>query len=189
MKEKVFCIGFHKTGTTSLGRALEILGYRNSHGAGVLRQRLGNQRFMDHLSQNKLEPFFDYTKEYDSFNDNPWYLIYSQLLERFPEARYILSIRDDDKWLKSAQRFFGHSQNPIRQYIYGQDMINGNEELYLKRYQRHNSEVQKLFFDKGNDLLVVDIDENEKWKKLCSFLDCTVPNTQFPHENRFMSNL
>ena len=28
MKAKVFCIGFHKTGTTSLERALEMLGYR-----------------------------------------------------------------------------------------------------------------------------------------------------------------
>ena len=34
-QQKVFCLGFHKTGTTSLGVALGILGYRVSGAFGV----------------------------------------------------------------------------------------------------------------------------------------------------------
>ncbi len=34
MKQKVFCIGFHKTGTSSLALALKTLGYRVAGAAG-----------------------------------------------------------------------------------------------------------------------------------------------------------
>jgi hypothetical protein len=35
MKTKVFCVGFHKTGTTSLALALEILDYRVAGPTGI----------------------------------------------------------------------------------------------------------------------------------------------------------
>jgi hypothetical protein len=41
MKEKVFCIGFHKTGTTSLRVALELLGYRVTGPNGVQDPDIG----------------------------------------------------------------------------------------------------------------------------------------------------
>ena len=38
---KIFCIGFHKTGTTSLGQALEALGYRVCGEMGIREPRIG----------------------------------------------------------------------------------------------------------------------------------------------------
>ncbi len=37
---KIFCIGFQKTGTTSLGRALELLGYRVCGPIGVTNPQI-----------------------------------------------------------------------------------------------------------------------------------------------------
>lgn len=49
-KNKVFCIGFHKTGTTSISVALKFLGYKTIHGdpknadhVEVLNQKLNMQ--------------------------------------------------------------------------------------------------------------------------------------------------
>lgn len=38
MVTKIFCIGFHKTGTTSLATALETLGYRPARSAMIVQR-------------------------------------------------------------------------------------------------------------------------------------------------------
>ena len=65
--KKVFCIGFQKTGTTSLGEALQILGYRVHAGHRSIYKLYLRKEF------SKLNQII---KQFDAFADMPWPLLY-----------------------------------------------------------------------------------------------------------------
>ena len=52
-----------------------------------------------------------------------------------------------------------------------------------KKYEDRNKEIIEYFKD-SNNLLIIDLEKNEGWEKLCNFLNIKVPNKEFPHENK-----
>ncbi len=172
---KVFCIGFHKTGTTSLAAALTTLGYRVTGPNGVRDPDIGKNVYV--LADSLVE-------EFDAFQDNPWPVIYKYLDEKCPNSRFILTIRDSDSWIESQVRHFGHRETPMRRWIYGVGCPEGNEEIYINRFEKHNEEVIDYFKERPNDLLVLDLTKGDGWGKLCSFLGSDVPDAPFPHANK-----
>ncbi len=180
---KVFGIGFHKTGTSSLGKALEILGYKVCHGAGALRSNLGEDQMMQSLFKKEHDDIFKFAQDFDAFNDLPWFALYKELDLRFPNSKFILTERLGSAWLESAKKYFGNTASPFRLWLYGQPNPTGNEELYLARYQRHNDEVKK-YFEGKNKLLVLNIETENKWISLCDFLNQPIPVLKYPRLNR-----
>lgn len=178
-RPKVFGIGFHKTGTKSLAAALETLGYR-VHGPGWVRDAQACASLQS-LWASAL-PLID---GYDAFQDNPWPLLWRQLVSRFPDARFILTVRDESQWIESAVRYFGADATPMRKLIYGADAASpiGNEDRYLARYREHNAEVRQTLAG-SERFLELDIASGEGWKPLCDFLGQPVPRLPFPHANR-----
>lgn len=172
---KVFCIGFHKTGTTSLKQALAILGYTVTGPNGVNDPN---------ISRNVMSLASRLIPQYDAFQDNPWPIIYKQLDRLLPDAKFILTIRDSDRWIESQVRYFGTDDSPMRKWIYGKSHPKGNEDIYRKRYESHNKEVLKHFAPNNEKLLVMNLEEGDGWKKLCDFLGESTPNKPFPHANR-----
>jgi hypothetical protein len=120
---------------------------------------------------------------FDAFQDNPWPVLYRHLDRRYPGSRFILTVRDPQEWIASAVRYFGAGSTPVREWTYGAGSPVGNEQLYLRRYQRHNEEVL-AWFAVRDDLLVMDIARGDGWAALCGFLGCDAPALPFPHENR-----
>lgn len=175
MKPKVFCIGFHKTGTTSLAEALRILAYRVTGPNGVKDPDIARnvQAMADALTQ-----------QFDAFQDNPWPLLYRRMDEKFPGSKFILTRRDTDAWIKSQVRHFGRRETPMRRWIYGVGCPEGNEDTYVRRYETHNTEVLAYFKDRPGDLLVMDLSKNDGWEKLCPFLGAEIPQVPFPHANK-----
>jgi hypothetical protein len=177
MKPKVFCIGFHKTGTTSLERALEKLGYR-------VRGSFGTRD--PDIASKVLDMAIAMVDDYDAFEDNPWPILYRELDERFPGSRFILTRRPADAWIRSQVKDFARTETPMRRWIYGEDAgcPEGNEDTYVARYERHNREVLEYFRDRPSDLLVIDLPGDSGWEKLCNFLGHPVPDEPFPHANK-----
>jgi hypothetical protein len=173
-KNKVFGIGFHKTGTTSLAEALKILGYSVTGPNGV------ND---NNISRNVLPMVMKLATEYDAFQDNPWPIVFREMDVAFPESKFILTIRDTDKWIESVCRHFGNDETPMRKYIYGKGAPLGNEKTYVQKFDNHNNLVVEYFKERPNDLLIMDITKGDGWDKLCGFLECDVPNAEFPHKN------
>ena len=174
MGQKIFCIGFHKTGTTSLRQALEILGFEVTGPNGVNDPD---------IAEKVVSMAFELVDKFDAFQDNPWPIIYRELDEKFPGSLFILTLRTTDKWIKSQVRHFGRKETPMRRWIYGVGCPEGNEDIFVKRYDQHNREVVSYFSDRPNDLLVLDLSEGECWGKLCPFLGKSVPEAPFPHAN------
>lgn len=172
--QKVFCIGFHKTGTSSLGSALKILGYSVTGPNGVRDPN---------ISSNVYAMAYELVERYDAFQDNPWPLLYRDLDKRYPGSKFILTLRQPEQWIRSQVRHFGTRETPMRRWIYGKGSPEGNEAIYLERFEAHNTEVLSYFRDRPNDLLVMDVTSFDGWPQLCSFLDVAIPPVPFPHAN------
>lgn len=171
---KVFCIGFHKTGTTSMEKALVLLGYRVTGPNGTRDPDIAGKVY---------ELAYALAEQYDAFTDNPWPLLYKEMDERYPGSKFILTMRPTDSWIRSVVSHFGARSTPMRKWIYGVDSVKGNEALYMARYDAHNSSVKEYFRDRPGDLLVMDLSEGDNWRKLCAFLGAQVPDAPFPREN------
>ena len=175
IRPKVFGIGFHKTGTSSLGVALELLGYHVCGMFGI------NAKDIERIIY---EESFKLVDQYDAFQDNPWPLIYQELDQRYPNSKFILTVRPPEDWIRSTVKHYGIRDNSMRAWIYGVGHPKGNESRYLERYQRHNREVEEYFKNRPNDFLVLDITKGDQWDKLCLLLDKPIPSVDFPHENQ-----
>ena len=172
---KIFCIGFHKTGTTSLALALEQLGYRVTGPNGV---------HDPHIAANVLPMARRLVEAFDAFQDNPWPVIFKHLDHAYPGSKFILTVREPSAWLNSALTHFGSEETPMRAWIYGAGSPRGNEDVYLRRYVGHNEEVLRHFAGRPDDLLVMDLARGDGWQELCSFLGRDVPAVPFPHANQ-----
>jgi hypothetical protein len=173
-RQKVFGIGFHKTGTTSLAAALEHLGYRVTGPNGV---------HDPDIAENVHDMARKILDEYDAVQDNPWPLLFRELDEWYPGSRFILTRRDPDKWISSVTRHFGSDDTPMRAWIYGVGHPEGHEETYLARFRRHYEQVEAYFRHRPQDLLSMDLTAGDGWDELCPFLGVPVPATPFPHRN------
>lgn len=176
--QKVFVIGYHKTGTSSMGKALQILGYKV---CGSIKRAKG---YMEAESPyafilDKARPLLN---EYDAFQDTPWFLFYKELYAMYPDAYFILTTRDADKWIKSVQKHFGTKKYMYLDLIYGSYDSFGMENEYKEVYNKHNEECLAFFKDKPR-FMVIDLSDFG-WNKLCSFLGVKSPNVAFPHVNK-----
>lgn len=188
-KEKIFGIGIGRTGTKSLSAALDLLGYKTVHwlsdktsscevltGAKVSRVVERNEAIVDTIL-----PLI-YYKEYAN---------------RFPDARFILTIRDVESWLQSIKRHMikmrAHDSENYSSHLYGSLILKswelgrlGDEQL-IKAYVTHNNSVMESFAGDPNRLLVMDIINGDGWDKLCGFLSKEVPDVKFPKRLRHQS--
>ena len=69
-REKVFCIGANKTGTTSIAALLESLGYR-------LAPQIEAERMIDDWSRRDFRRLLKFCEKYDAFQDVPFSLDYT----------------------------------------------------------------------------------------------------------------
>lgn len=168
---KIFGIGLPRSGTSSLNQALSILGYKSLH-------------HPTYFIMDKLNGSFSFDGNWDALTNFGEHF-YPQLDQLYPDSKFILTIRDKEKWLDSCrwkyQEPSNHLGNVIRISIFGCDRF--HESTYSHIYDQHTRNVIEYFKDRPNDLLVVDWGLGHGWKELCDFLDKPIPNIPFPHKN------
>ena len=173
-RPKVFCVGFQKTGTTSIQYALSKLGYRVGGVFPVNDLQRREQMFKRAI---ELLP------QFDAFGDNPWCLYYRELDEAVPGSKFILTTRDPETWYASACKHFGTTYSLLHEWIYGEPVPVGNKSLYIDRLLRHNREVLAYFADRPQDFLEFDVTAGHGWPELCGFIGKRVPREPFPRLN------
>lgn len=183
MNEKVFCIGLPKTGTTSLSLALTILGYNVCRRLLTLQHKLPNIDLIDRLKKKDYNEIIKETVHFDAFVDNPWLLLYKELDHKYPDAKFILTIRNENDWLKSILNYFRNSTSEMRLLIFGESSPLNNEDEYLKKYRKHNQDVIEYFQKREQKLLILELEKNDKWEVLCKFLEEEIPEASYPKEN------
>lgn len=173
---KVFGIGLSRTGTTSLNKALNILGIKSIHGPHDPTTKAEYRAGQYSLT---------ILKEYDAITDIPMSVFFPHMDQLFPGSKFILTVRDVGWWLNSMEQHYkavprGEWKEFIRAATYG--CIEFNPDRYAYVYERHLEFVKQYFKDR-NDLLIIDICGGPKWEPLCQFLSKPVPDQVFPHLN------
>ena len=202
---KVFIIGYNKTGTTSLKKLFKQWGFK------LGSENVGHLLTEDWLKYQNLDRIFRYCELAQVFQDKPFSTdgIYKPLAEKFPDSRFILSVRDNaDQWYNSWIRYLAskvsadkvspptmdelkQSMNFLyRGYLYDSDVLQWGEEnlykpeIFKMRYEAHISDVRTYFEDKPERFIEINVGVSEDFQRLLNFLGIQTTISQFPHENR-----
>jgi hypothetical protein len=173
---KIFNIGFNKSGTTSLTKAMNILGFRSVHskfegekmGTIIESNILNNQKIMHGLN-------------FDFYSDFSGHIYYKALDEQYPKSKFILTVRDMDEWLSSRE---SHVERNKKDPNYKGKWIVFDRDRNRNRRIKEESEIREYFKGRSDDLLILDICGGDGWEKLCNFLSLPIPSVDFPFENQ-----
>ena len=178
-KQRIFGIGLNKTGTTSLKRAFQALGY-----AHFDRRPKAFRLY----KKGQFDALFAMIDPFETFEDWPWPLMVPQLLDRYGDtAKYILTRRRSaEVWVESlkSHSLKTHPINNPRLDIFGFEYPHGAEAAHSAFYNRHCTEMERLFEARRHQLLDVCWETGDGWPELCGFLNVPVPDRAFPHANR-----
>lgn len=192
-KPKIFGIGLSRTGTRSLTSALQIIGFDVTHYPmdSLTFYELANARYDLAILD-----------DYDGVTDITVAPYYAQLDKRYPGSKFILTIREQESWLRSCRnhwwgrKAFAETSTPqeethmkirrlLRAAVYGCYTFNAERFAYV--YEQHVKNVLEYFADRPNDLLVLDVCAGEHWDPVCEFLSRPVPAHPFPHKGNKVS--
>lgn len=201
---EVIGAGLGKSGTSSLRKALQILGYEamSSSAFGmadswvwdrwlaVVRNGTGSQDFhqvIDFMTFNRL----------NAVVDEPTAIFTLELLDKFPDAKVILTTRESPMhWFRSLQRectnmflltFLPHRRlvgsflrakeawmTEIFACTYAREE---HAEACMAAYEQHNLHIRENV--PASQLL--DFQVTDGWEPLCRFLNKSIPEMDFPH--------
>lgn len=176
---KIFGIGLSKTGTTSLAQALTVLGYRTKDNPGLSRFAKGD---LSSIDARILE-------DHDALTDTPIPSFYRELDAKYPNARFVLTMRDKEAWLVSCKKQFtqrladkqNEAHNQLFRDLYECTVF--DETKFAAGYDRFVSAVLEYFSQRPDKLLVMNVAAGDGWEKLCSFLGKPIPDIPFPKAN------
>lgn len=184
---KIVCVGCPKTGTTSLASAFRKIFRFNIRGydAGLM---------LNYIADGDFTPLFAAAENACFFKDWPWRHIYKELDRHFPGSKFILTVRDEQAWVKSFINHINKGQRNgsdrdhrlLRQAVFGFDtaMYRDDPEYLVEHvYRKMNRDVADYFKDRPEDLLVIDVTLDGQWDKLCPFLNLRRPFRRFPRKN------
>nr|CAB3263059.1 uncharacterized protein LOC100187240 [Phallusia mammillata] len=204
---KVILAGYSKTGTKTMATAFRMLGY-NTYDAMenyYYAHKVWVRIFKGKATLDEIQEAF---ADVDAMTDTPAHYYWEKLHEAFPDAKIILTLREEDSWYKSLIKWINLlNRNWFIQVVLlfapaawtrlkYQDHINSfvghfvrfpkmkivpmNEKILREHYRYHNANIlQKAPKDK---LLVYNVSEG--WKPLCEFLGVEIPDKPFPHKNK-----
>ena len=168
-KRKVFCLGLTKTGKTSLDAALRRLGYTVKH-------------------YPKPDDVLTEAARYDALSDITVIPYMERLDKCYPDALFILTVRDVDDWLAimplHMKRHGKLSKMSVRMRteIYG--TTGYDKKLFRKVWIDHVNRVQRYFKGRPGKLLKMDICAGQGYEVLCPALGARVIREPFPHGHR-----
>ena len=211
--DKIFCIGYNKSGSSSLVYSIQELGF------GPLMGFLAGENLLPSLIESNRcsddtfkENLLEFSETANLFKDIPFSLpnVWKIIYAKYPSAKFILSVRDSpEMWFKSITNFHASlatitSWGGINEttYCYSKThntnsffhdymtIINGNsKEPYNKTnliasYNKHNDEVITFFKDKPN-FIIINLAKDSDYIRLCKFLGKKAKLTKFLHMQSF----
>ena len=188
--QKIFCIGLNKTGTTSLHKAFEILGYKSVHYScevGNIQHIISNNFKNNRLLLEGLE-------HYDvilDWNDESILDLYKVFDQQYTNSKFILNTRDLDGWINSREKHvlnISDLENLQKKYP-EHTWYNIDKEAWEKLYHQHHKSVKDYFKNRPNDILEFNLFDGDGWEKLCGFLKIDQPTVVFPFVNKRPSAL
>jgi len=169
-KRKIFVLGLTHTGKNSLDAALSRMKYTYRH----------------YPSPDKV---IELSRKYDVLSDTPVIPYMEKLDAMYPDARFILTVREIESWLASCKLHWSRKTLKLtkakldnRERVYG--ITHFDADIFRKVYIAHERRVRDYFKGRVGKLLVLDVCGGEGYKELCPFLGRPIIKEKFPHKNR-----
>lgn len=175
----IFQVGFNKSGSTSLAKALDIFGFNVSH-----YHLKGSESVFLHNIVNKnmsmsRDVLFGIPKDMDAILDcNPIMTessIYTKLYYEHPGSKFIFLDREFNAWYISMIKHALKNHYINEDYIYDRDW-------FFEQHVRVKTEILSFFANKTN-FLHLNLCEEPTWDKLCGFVNEKIPSIPFPKLN------
>ena len=185
-KDKIFCIGRNKTGTTSIEKWMQMIG------CSVAPQQAGENCTLDVING-------DYSKlnnlvlDFNGFQDLPYNLpnVPQHLHKNYPNAYFILTVRrSSDEWYQSLVRYnrkieptqpIGKTTVAEMQHkIYG-DYIE-NKQNCIEHYEKYNMQIEEYMIRNNARFIKLCLSEPNANQILCDFVG--VNGINLPHLNK-----
>ena len=177
---KYFCVGYYKTGTSSYSRAMRMLGLVDLHFPRRYAKSLidaGRPVTWDAC------PWDSMSNLHESIDE------IVELQSLYPDARFVLTTRNVDAWLRSIDAHMATPWGPELQSLFdarfqklfGIDCAVGQYDARALRdaFAQHDAQVRDYF---GDDLCVLDLDSGaDLMQKLSAFVGRTA---QYPRVNK-----
>lgn len=207
---KVIGAGFGRTGTWSLKAALEELGFGPCYHMTEVFAHPGHADFWSSAWRGEPVDWEGVLGGYEATVDWPACTFYEELMERHPEAKVLLSVRDSEPWYESTRNTIYElsmllERSPTSRLIFGlisllvfggfaggrSNMVNDMiwEGTFDGRFEDKAYAIE--VFERHNEevkrrvpperLLVYDV--REGWEPLCEFLGVPEPEEPFPRLN------
>ena len=195
-----------RTGTLTQKVALEMLGFGPCYHMVDVLADLDQAK----LWQRALDGEGPWEQIFDGFNstvDWPGGYFYRELIDVYPDAKVLLSVREPQAWERSMRETVWavrHGESLVRLLSSAQAHVNPQWRGFLEMIDRlvwedegtfasghaepqqlidtmirHNREVESNV--PPERLLVWSVEEG--WQRLCEFLEVPVPRQPFPHVN------
>ena len=205
---KVIGAGFGRTGTTSLKAALQELGFGPSYSLTEVFENPQHVGFWEAARRGERVDWRGFFEGYEVAVDWPACAFYEELMEAFPEAPVVLTVRDPEPWYESMRatiyqlRKLTNGPFPLRaafalagmfapgpagvarlaDRLVWEDAFDGRFEdraYAVQVFEASNEEVRRRV--PRERLLVFDV--RDGWGPLCAFLGLKIPDKPFPHLN------
>jgi hypothetical protein len=206
MSIQVIGAGMGRTGTLSLKHALEELGYNKCHHMMEVIANPPQLAFWKEMEAKRTTDFDAMMNGYEAMVDFPGSLYYKEMMQKYPDAKVVLTVRPAEKWYKSvSDTIYNLPRGPKRWMMkiaglfdpqvahmanifdYVDNAIWSNlfkgkfedKEFALKRFDDWTEEVKRTV--PKEKLLVFEVTQG--WQPLCEFLGKPIPSTPFPRVN------
>ncbi|KAJ7161892.1 P-loop containing nucleoside triphosphate hydrolase protein [Mycena crocata] len=207
---KVLVLGFCRTGTASMRKALETLGYNDTH---HMQAVLVNPLEVDMWTEAVKAKFSGVGKPYgreewdellghcQAVTDLPAIMFSEELIAAYPDAKVILTNRDPEKWWKS----YSEALQPIwrsRKVAFAAWLdpehlgkVFAFSRLTVSTFLGSATNADKedakrrmvAHYEKVRKLVpkerLLEYEVGGGWNPLCAFLGNEVPDTEFPRVN------
>lgn len=185
---KVIGSGLGRTGTLSTKLALEQLGFAPCHHMVevFLHPESLPLWIAAQQGQGGWEAIF---ADYQAMVDHPGCAHWRELMDVYPDAKVLHTVRDPDKWFDSTQAtIFNPARpsppdGPLKTFMdqlhgwYGGDI---HDRAFMTDFFRRHTEAVISGVPKDR-LLVFEVAQG--WAPLCAFLGVPIPDTPYPREN------
>ena len=199
MSLKIIGSGFGRTGTLSLKAALEIVGYGPCYHMQEVVKRTAHINMWYQIGRGQPVPWEKIFGKFQATVDFPASIFYRELLDSYPEAKVVHTVRDPERWYDStAETIYGAANNfpfwvpklfpwlgrfiDLQEKLVWEKIFNGRfpDRAYaIQGFNEHTEAVKQHV--PPEKLLIFQVKEG--WEPLCAFLEVPVPDVPFPHVN------
>jgi hypothetical protein len=188
MTLKVIGTGFGRTGTDSMRNALNILGVGPTHHMFVLTDDAPLRPLWLDLAKGGKPDWDKLFEGYSACVDWPSAYYWRTLIDVYPEAKVVLTMRSAESWWTSFEatilKFLQSGDDPqgLGHLLIAPQVFDGRADDRDHAIAVYNKNVADVIATVDPDRLLIH-NLGDGWGPLCEWLDLPVPSVDFPSGN------